>query len=424
MKKKLPLLLALCLLLTGCAGWMDGHYSSESNHEIEGSSISTDNLQPETYAELVAALADMAQTGTESAIFYVNLYTGADVSSDMERAVREVLRTDPYAAYAVSGFTWEAGSSGGVAALTVTAELTHDAADLLRIRKTADTTSALSLLGDTLDACGTSVVLYIVDYTEVDFVQYVRDYAAENPHMVMEVPETVANIYPDSGSDRIVELKFTYQNSSEALQSMQSLVGPVFTAARLYVSGASSDNEKLMQLYAFLMERSDYTIETSITPTYSLLHHGVGDARAFAQVYSKMCRDAGLTCMVITGTRAGEPWYWNLVEDDGHYYHIDLLTSYAGGGFAELTDEQMEGYVWDYSAYPAAEPLPEPEETEPEETQGPGESSEATETPTEPPTEEATQAPTENPAESTAPEETAPSEDATEPSGDAQDSAG
>ena len=53
-------------------------------------------------------------------------------------------------------------------------------------------------------------------------------------------------------------------------------------AGMLYVSGEGEDFQKFSQLDGFLMERFDYKFETSITPAYSLLHHGVGDSRAFA----------------------------------------------------------------------------------------------------------------------------------------------
>ena len=102
------------------------------------------------------------------------------------------------------------------------------------------------------------------------------------------------------------------------------------------------------------MERYDYKIETSLTPAYSLLCNGVGDIETFACVYARMCRRAGLECEVITGTKAGEPWFWNMVCDNGSYYHVDLLRCNTEGNFRELTDEGMEGYVWDYSAYPSS----------------------------------------------------------------------
>ena len=167
----------------------------------------------------------------------------------------------------------------------------------------------------------------------------------------MEIPQVSQSDY-GTGRDRVLELIFTYQTSRDALRRMQSQVQPVFDAASLYVSGEGKDYQKFSQLYAFLMERFDYKVEISITPAYSLLRHGVGDSRAFATVYAAMCRSAGLECMTVTGTRSGEPWTWNIILDDGCYYHVDLLRSNVNSQFQEYTDTQMENYVWDYSAYP------------------------------------------------------------------------
>ena len=127
----------------------------------------------------------------------------------------------------------------------------------------------------------------------MDFTQLVRDHAEEHPETVMEPPQVTAAAY-GAGSYRVVELTDTNQTSRDALRQMQSQGKPVFDAASLYVSGDGEDRQKLSQLYAFLMERFDYKIETSITPAYSLLRHGVGDSRAFATVYAAMCRLAGL----------------------------------------------------------------------------------------------------------------------------------
>ena len=182
-----------------------------------------------------------------------------------------------------------------------------------------------------------------------------------------------------------MELSFTYQNSREALRQMQQQVRPVFEAASLYVSGEGSDHQKFSQLYGFLVERFDYKLETSITPAYSLLCHGVGDSRAFAEVYASMCRRVGLECLIVTGTRDGDPWTWNMVKDGEKYYHVDLLRRLDSSDFREYSDGEMGGYVWDYSAYPACEliyqepvVIPPTEPTVPQESQ-PEPSTEATE---------------------------------------------
>ena len=171
----------------------------------------------------------------------------------------------------------------------------------------------------------------------------------------MEIPQTTVNIYPEEGVERIVELKFSYQNSRDALRGMQIQVSPVFTSAVLYVSGDGTEYEKFTQLYSFWMERYDYQLETSITPAYSLLRHGVGDYKAFANVYAAVCREAGLDCVTVSGTREGEPRYWNLIQENGVYYHLDLLQSSDAGHFRKMTEAEMQGYVWDYSAYTGEE---------------------------------------------------------------------
>ena len=198
------------------------------------------------------------------------------------------------------------------------------------------------------------------------FAQFVQDYAEENPQTVMEIPQVSQSSY-GTGKDRVVELIFTYQTNRDSLRRMQSQVQPVFDSASLYVSGEGEDFQKFSQLFGFLMERFDYKFETSITPAYSLLRHGVGDSRAFATVYAAMCRSAGLECMTVTGTRSGEPWTWNIILDNGCYYHVDLLRSSANGQFREYTDRELGNYVWDYSAYPACVGVEASPDTEPTE---------------------------------------------------------
>ena len=199
----------------------------------------------------------------------------------------------------------------------------------------------------------------------------------------MEIPQLSEGIY-GTGASRVVELNLTYQNSRESLRQMQSQVRTVFEAASLYVSGDASDRQKFSQLYGFLTERFDYKMDTSITPSYSLLYHGVGDSRAFAEVYAAMCRQAGLECIVVTGTRDGAPWTWNMVRDGEVYYHVDLLR--MSGSFWGYSDAEMGGYVWDYSGYPVCDTYYQ-EPTEPAPTEIPGTPMEPAESETVPETE-------------------------------------
>ena len=345
------LLIVLCLLLvpvlTGCSVF-DGSYVSVTPHELSPDTPGNPVVSVSEFSELYEAMEDMIHDGSTSGVIVVSGYPQSQVEPDAHRAIAQICLNDPVAAYGVGEITFELGKSGGQPAIALTVDYTHDRTELRKLKKVDTMEQGLKIITAALDQCQGRVVYRVKKYTPVDLEQAVYDYATENPNLIMEQPQVTVNLYPQTGEDRVVELKFRYQTGRDSLRTLQSQVQPVFTSAALYVSGDASALQKYSQLYSFLMERFDYQLSTSITPAYSLLCHGVGDSRAFATVYSAMCRQAGLSCQTVTGTCQGESRWWNLICVEGVYYHVDLLAD----SFLLRTDAEMTGYVWDYSAYP------------------------------------------------------------------------
>ena len=366
----LPLFFALSLLLGGC-GWLNGSFVSVTPHEAPKQVAHADTITAANYKDFLAALKQLVAAGTEVAAIHVEDYPEKALEVGVRRAVYNVMHNDPIGAYAVEGIQYEIGSSSGLPAVSIAVTYRHNSTELQRIRRAVSIPQVQIIVANALESYEAGIVLLVGQYEDTDFSQFVQDYAREHPETIMEVPQVTQALY-GTGESRVVELIFSYQTSRDSLRRMQTQVKPVFEAAVLYVSGDGDDYQKFSQLYAFLMERFDYKLETSITPSYSLLRHGIGDSRAFAQVYAAMCRDAGLTCMTVTGTRDGEPWTWNMILDGEEYYHVDLLRCSERGKYRELTDEEMEGYVWDYSDYPPCTGKPVPELTEAAETQPTG----------------------------------------------------
>lgn len=349
-QKAIILIVTMSLLLSGCSVFNRSYISVEPHRESR-QTVQTDAIVASNYLELLGAMDKMIESGTEVAAIKIPDYPEDSIAYNMEMAIRHAKENDPVGSFAVADIGYELGSSSGVPAVSVNITYHRSRSEIQRIRRAKDTRAAERIVAEALIEYESSVVILVEDYEIRDFTQFVQDYAEENPQAVMEIPQVSQSSY-GTGRDRVVELIFTYQTSKDSLRRMQAQVQPVFDAAALYVSGEGEDFQKFSQLYAFLMERFDYKYETSITPAYSLLRHGVGDSRAFATVYAAMCRSAGLECMTVTGTRAGEPWTWNIILDNGGYYHVDLQRSNLSGQFRELTDGQMLSYVWDYSAYP------------------------------------------------------------------------
>ena len=281
-KKWTALLLVAVMLLSGCS-WMDGEYVSVTPHQESAVVGPTGSVSAADYQELTAVLEELVLAASESCVIDVGEFHRKSVESSMDAACRYIRNVYPMGAYAVESITYEVGASLGRPAVAVSIQYRRSRTEIQRIQKKADMEGLAVSIQTALDDHASRVTALVSGYTDADFTQLVQNYARENPQKVMEIPQVSEGIY-GGGVARVVELTFTYQNSREALRQMQSQVKPVFEAAALYVSGEGSDRQKLSQLYSFLMERFDYKLETSITPSYSLLCHGVGDSREFGFV--------------------------------------------------------------------------------------------------------------------------------------------
>ena len=402
MKQILTLIFCFALVLSGC-GWMEGSYVSVVPYDQGDNRVDPAITAISTYQELRSALSLMVENGEDGTTLSLVDYPINQIESNLNQAIRNVLTTNPIAAFAVEDIEYSIGTTGGVTAVALKVTYNHNRAEIRGLRHVKGMDTAKSLIIGAMERLEPGVVFLVSDYHYVDFDQYLRDYALEYPDVIMEMPQISENIYPNTGLSRIVEITFTYETSRDALKTMQSYVRPRFASASMFISGDEIPQVRYQRLYAFLMETSEYTFETSITPTYSLLRHSVGDSRAFAMVYAAMCRRSNLECRVISGTREGESWSWNMIQMNGQWHHLDLVDSSLNGGYRLRYDEEMTGYVWDYSAYPSAKtPEPPPETTEP-----PQENTEPTEETTEPPQEntEPTEETTEPPRENTEPTE-------------------
>lgn len=349
---KLLLIFVLCFSLCGCDLLSRGSYVSIEDPEPQSSSVGSQNISADSYQALYDALADMVENGVTKQTLSVGQYDQTALETDLDLITQDICTTHPIAAWAVETILFTRGTVGGVDAVSVEIVYLHSKNEIRKIVTVDSIDQARDKIAAALKNCDTGIVLQVLSYWNTDFEQIVEDYAMEYPEFVMELPKVSVSLYPETGENRVVELKFSYQTSRDILKNMQNQVAPVFTSAALYVSGDAHANEKYSQLYSFLMERYDYKLETSITPAYSLLRLGVGDAKAFAMVYAAMCRQAGLHCMVVSGTREGESWYWNIVLDDGYFYHVDLLRCSENGAYAQWSDSEMEGYVWATDFYP------------------------------------------------------------------------
>ena len=208
-------LLALCLMLSGCS-WLDGSYVSVTPHQEQTSGGQSGAVSAANYLQLRTVLQDMVDSSTENAVINVAEYDQEQVAKGMQTAVNYLSSLYPLGAYAVDRIDYDIGVSGGKPAVSVSISYIHGRSEIRKIKTVPDMTEAEKAIAEALDACNESVVLLVRHYEREDLVQMVEDFAEQNPDIVMETPQVAEGLYPDAGTSRIVELKFTYQTSRDS----------------------------------------------------------------------------------------------------------------------------------------------------------------------------------------------------------------
>lgn len=357
MRKWIAWMLACCLLLSGCSAWLDGSYYSTTPHQEKENQSAGDMVAVSSYSALYRVLVDMIHSGTTNGLISVRNYNQLVVAMDMSTAVQRVRQTDPIAAYAVKNIQFDLGTNAGQPAIAVNISYFHDRAELGKIHHLENTRQAEQVIAQALDNCESGIVLRIKEFEGEDLGRWVEDYSDANPHLVMEKPRVAVSLYPNSGEDRVVELKFSYQNSRETLRSMQGQVQNRIQHLITDAKREQTQQDKYL-LVQQLMTQDMIGFGSSITPAYSLLIHGVGDSGAVSKLFTAICKQLDLNCITVTGTWEGNSRYWNIVSLGGAYFHVDVLRCIGTDMLAFETDDMMTGYVWDYSAYPTCSGVP------------------------------------------------------------------
>lgn len=410
MKRTLAALLAVVLLgLAGCSSWREDTYYVEESHieqplPTEAPTEAEETPVVSNRTELRGTVLSFIRNWTERGEIRVKDYEG-DLSGDLSEILNYATQEDPIGAYAVDYADAELTGTGRSGSIALSLVFRRSAAEISSIVTVNGISSAKAKIQQALTAYDTALTLRIRNYADTDIEGYVRDYCLEHLDQIAAVPELSAEVYPNEGATRILELHFSYPDTRDELQRKLASVKTILSSASSYVSAGRTDRDRAVLLYRFLTTRFAYTVgETeSAMPAYDLLCEGIAHSLSFAAVFRMECETAGVECWLVSGTRDGQPYTWNLLSLEDGWYHVDLMDSVLSGekAFRLLTPEQAQdaGYVWDYAAYPAeAAPQEAPEPTAPP-TEGPAPEPTEPPVPTEPPTEPPTEEPATAPAE-------------------------
>ena len=370
MKYLFGILLVLCL--TGCSSLVPNEYLSVTPHADSTPQPVQAALTAEDYESLKSAILKLVRTGQTDGVIRVTNYNG-DVATDLAEAAYAVSKQDPLGAYAVDYLTHSCTQIVSYYEIRINMTFRHTPQEISQISAASTLAHLKSQLQVAINRCDDHLALRMDNYRDQaqDIPGLVAEYCAANPATVIEVPNVSVQVYPDSGSERIVEINFTYTNTPEQLQKKQEAVQESLRAAAEYIRYRHTDLEKARLLYTYLTERFTYTADETVTPLYDALCSGIADPTGLSQAWQQILELAGVECYTVSGLRGGEPYCWNIFRADGYYRHLDLANCVLHvGAPLFLTDWDMTDYYWNTDLYPACNPVPAPKppaETPPQE---------------------------------------------------------
>jgi len=389
---------AAVLLFTGCASMFERDYLVISAHLDEQAQMTEeDYIAVENYGELREAILYLIESSAEEGVLRAYTYSG-DFKKELPIAIYTVLNGEPLGVYSVEYIPYEAPVSFpgyDEVRLSVTYSRTRQERDTIRQVSGNDTFT--KLVGDTLRDFQPGLAAQTAYYNEgsYDVKSVVEKYYYAHPETALVLPQYSVKLYPEIGLKRIIEIKFTYSNIRTELQKLSA---DIMDKADELAEEAGSEQDalkRLARLYDLLTLRTDpdldavqealrqgelYEKDYSST-AYGALIKQSADSEGYALAFKALCDRSDISCQVVSGRFNGISHYWNIVELDKQYYHVDVIAgdmdAGAPYGVFMLGDDAMpSGYSWSDVDYPACE------ETGPDYYHITGTSPPAVETPT------------------------------------------
>lgn len=348
--------LALCLLptLSGCSAMLEREYLVTTAHEEQPITDDDENvLRVENYQELVNSILYFVDHRMEHGVVRLINYP-RDVESDLSAACLEVANDAPIGAYAVSNIRHDSTRVVKYYEANIYVTYRRTAQQMDSIRTVIGASAIRSVLGETLSTFSSEAVLRISYFAddEAYISNLVRQAYYDTPDAALGMPEYTIHCYPDQGSERIVEILFTYEESVKTLSDRRQALQREAESCAAPLRGQTGETA-VTSLFQLLRQRVPAPSEGATAYDALLSHHA--DSEGMALAFQLLCQYLRLESTVVQGTVDGVPHFWNVVTfDDGTSRHVDATRE---DGLL-LDDSQLAalGYIWDQNETPSCTP--------------------------------------------------------------------
>ena len=120
-------------------------------------------------------------------------------------------------------------------------------------------------------------------------------------------------------------IKYTMSYHSNAEQEAKLTEAVAVAMTKLQLNGLS-EAKKIIKINDYICNNVDYaynSTEEQIYTAYGALCTGKAVCQGYAVLFYRLCKEAGLSVRIISGTGNGGPHAWNIVRIGSKYYNMD-----------------------------------------------------------------------------------------------------
>lgn len=120
-------------------------------------------------------------------------------------------------------------------------------------------------------------------------------------------------------------IKYTMSYHSNAEQEAKLTEAVAVAMTKLQLNGLS-EAKKIIKIHDYICNNVDYaynSTEEQIYTAYGALCTGKAVCQGYAVLFYRLCKEAGLSVRIISGTGNGGPHAWNIVRIGSKYYNMD-----------------------------------------------------------------------------------------------------
>ena len=288
-------------------------------------------------------------------IVFDSSYDG-DPQADISLACKQTITENALCAYCVEDISYEIYKV--VAYYEAVISVTFAETSNNEITKLSYSGELKKYLNDALQNHDLQIILFAdySNYTEEDIRMMVSEYYSTHPLCAPKEPNVHINLFSGSGKQKLYEIRIDYGYGEEELASMMDQID-AFLFPDLEESRISefSSLEKAAYACSYLMKNCELSSSLQDNTAYSALINGKANSQGLSLAMIALSSRLELDCKLVYGQRNWRNHYWNILNVDGEYYHLDVelcITDGIEAGFL-LNDEHMwKTYRWDMSGYP------------------------------------------------------------------------